>query len=589
MNRICGIFGKSSEGLLTKMVASMNSKSSVKPYIFQAENIRMGVTPIKPGDAKKSQHAVFEDETGVCVFFDGYLYNHDQLRSFLERQGCKLRSASDAELAAQLYRQKGESFMTLLKGTFSLVLWDGDKLLLGRDRLGFKRLFYTEVPGDPSVIFGSEIKSLFQHSEVPRAIDEESLYQQSVLAYIYGLDRTLFKDIKQVPPGCLLVVTPAIDGGGKRFDIQVNRYYDLPEPAAHRALEKDSQLIEFKERLKTALENTCQRYIEKEDIPHGILLSGGLDSSFLASLWAKHSPAPLKTFSVSDSSGLLDLEFSRMVSRTLGTEHMEMEIGFDDFIEAIPLFFSAFENITLGGGMKGFNFHADLASFILSSKVSRYTDIAICGEGSDELFGGYPQHHYPGQFQQEIKESMASVAGSPYDIGDRIEKWIAPPKEKELQMVFDFLLRSHLTNYHLWAGDQGGVANGLDVKLPYLDQEVFDIAAEIPVNWRLHLQIPKYLLKKIAEDYFKDTPMIDILYRKKLALPSGFVELSKRFYAICEKYITPAYRAKHPYGKYLKTSVETLLFDVFYYIFIIHGGIVPADFKLDQIYTRLKW
>lgn len=587
MCAICGIFGASNEETIHEMMEVMKPRGPDGMGVHIDTDILLGVHRLSIVDSKNGNQPIFNETRKSCILFNGEVYNYKHLREKLVKNGHQFSTETDSEVVLHLFEEYGEECVDLLKGMFAFAIWDGQKLFLARDRMGIKPLFYTYLPSEDLFIFGSEIKAIFQHDKVPRDINEKALCEQSVLGYILSSDLTLFEDIKQLCPGTTMSISK--NRVKKKIELCIKPYYKPRTPAPSNESVGDQEIKEMINLLQDKLEECSKLFVSHGELPKGVLLSGGLDSSLLAILCAKHSPIPLHTFSVADSLEHLDLEYARKVSQYINSKHHEIIIDFDEFLNKLPDFVLAYENLSLGGT---FNPFGDFGFYLLSKRASEFVKVAICGEGADELFGGYWMHKYPLGFTDRLKENLECFDPSnPYvlELKEDLKKRFPDRvnKEQYTQNVLDFLLQSAETNYHLWAVDHGSMSHGLEVRVPYLFEDIVQMVIEIPLNLKIHNGTTKYILRKAASKYFEEK-LQDILSREKQALPSGFTNLSKKLANSCEKLITDEYFDEHPFRQYLKNKVDVLMFDLVYCIFIENAGKIPIGFRVEKLYKFEK-
>ncbi|MCZ7384502.1 MAG: asparagine synthase (glutamine-hydrolyzing) [Candidatus Methanoperedens sp.] len=584
MCAICGIFGASNEEAIHKMMEVMKPRGPDGMGVHIDADISLGVHRLSIVDSKNGDQPIFNETRETCILFNGEVYNYKPLREELVNNGHQFSTETDTEVVLHLFEEYGEQCVDLLKGMFAFAIWDGQKLFLARDRMGIKPLFYTFLPTEGLFIFGSEIKSIFQYDKVPRTINEKALCEQSVLGYILSSDLTLFEGIKQLCPGTTMSISK--NRHKNKIDLCIKQYYRLKIPAPSNESAGDQEIKEMINLLQNELEETSKLFVSHSELPKGVLLSGGLDSSLLAILCAKHSPIPLHTFSVADSLEHLDLEYARKVSQFINSKHHEIIIDFDEFLNELPNFVLAYENLSRGGT---FNPFGDFGFYLLSKRASKFVKVAICGEGADELFGGYWMHKYPVGYSGRLKENLESFNPSnPFvcELKEDLKKWFPDDINRELyaQNVLDFLLRSAETNYHLWAVDHGSMPHGLEVRVPYLYEDIVQMVIKFPSKVKIHNGTTKYILRKVADKYFEEKGLQNILSREKLALPSGFTNLSKKLASFCEMLIPDKYYNEHQFRQYLHSKVDVLMFDMLYKIFIDNGGKLPNGFRVNNIY-----
>jgi asparagine synthase (glutamine-hydrolysing) len=315
---------------------------------------------------------------GVWLVFNGEIYNHATLREGLERRGHVYASRTDSETIIHLYEERGLDFVGEIEGDFAIALWDSarERLVLARDRVGVKPLYHHLSDG--RLVFGSEIKSILAHPSVAAEVDEESLYHY--LSFLTTpAPRTLFRGVGKVPAGHMLVF-------GRGGTVETVRYWDALPPAADvngaRAVREEEYRAEILRLLRESIKKRMMA-----DVPFGVFLSGGVDSSANVALMAEQMSRPVETFTVAykDHDELNELDTARETAERFGTNHHEILIGERDMLDFLP----------------GLVFHQDepladpvCVPLYYVSKLARETGTVVVqvGEGSDELFSGYDKY-----------------------------------------------------------------------------------------------------------------------------------------------------------------------------------------------------
>jgi asparagine synthase (glutamine-hydrolysing) len=313
-----------------------------------------------------------EDGT-VWIVYNGEVYNYAELTRSLEARGHRFRTTSDTEAIVHLYEEVGEACVARLQGMFSFAIWDERRrtLLLARDRVGIKPLYYTRTPA--GLLFASEVKALLAHGGVEARIDEEAL--DAFLAYGYTPgDRTVFRDVHKLPAGHYLVARA--DG-----DVRVRQYWDLEFPAERRGGDFDERVGEL-----TALLQRTVRDHMISDVPVGVLLSGGVDSTAILGLAAETTGHPISTFTIGfDAEHCPDERpYARLAAQHFGARHFEMTISPRDFLQAIPRYVWHMEEPVCE--MPG------IALYFVSRLAREHVTVLLSGEGGDEAFGGYQNY-----------------------------------------------------------------------------------------------------------------------------------------------------------------------------------------------------
>jgi asparagine synthase (glutamine-hydrolysing) len=323
-------------------------------------------------DVGAGQQPMSNEDGSIWIVFNGEIYNHNDLRPELEARGHKYRTRCDTETIIHLYEDEGERVAERLHGMFAFAIWDGPRrrLLLARDRLGIKPLYVA--CGGHELLFGSEIKSILAARSSRPSLDEAVLPEYLAGGFVSG-ERTLFDGIHRLLPGHTLTWSPA-DGLTRR------RYWQLPAPASTTPTSFAAAAADLRERLTAAVKRHLM-----SDVPLGVFLSGGLDSSALAAIVSRMAAPPLRTFAV----GFADREanelgYARQVAEWIGSEHRDVVVSPDEFFAALPrLVWHEDEPIA---------FPSSVPLHFVSRLAADHVKVVLTGEGADELFLGYNRY-----------------------------------------------------------------------------------------------------------------------------------------------------------------------------------------------------
>ncbi len=485
----------------------------------------------------------------ITLAYNGEVYNYPALRRTLETRGYHFRSGSDAETVIALYREQGLAFLEELRGMFAFALWDSPRrqLILARDRMGQKPLYYFR--SENRLIFASEIKALLMHPEVPRR--PARALTPLFLAYGYTpTPDTFFEDIHLLPPAHALVCR---DG-----EIQMHRYWSAP-PAASADRKAPSRLADLREELAAILDEAVRLRL-LSDVPLGAFLSGGLDSSLIVALMARHSPERVKTFAIGFSGELSfdETAYARRVATLLDTEHHEFIVN-PDAIDLLPRLVWHHD--------QPFADSSAIPTFLVSKHTRDHVTVALTGDGGDELFAGYERFHaanlaaryrrLPGTVQAGLRYAVRKlpettsyrgiarrarrfIEGASMLPTDAYFSWvrlfddaqiaalldgiapIAPtehfasyfaandPRDFTAQLL-DVNIKTYLPDDLLIKTDRSSMAASLEARAPFLDHHLVEFAARIPSNFKLRGGTTKWLLKQVAADVLPP----DIVHRKK--------------------------------------------------------------------------
>ena len=357
---------------LDRMVDAIRHRGPDDLGTHVAEGVALGVRRLSIVDVDGG-HQPFSNEDGsVWAIQNGELYNHVDVRERLANDGHRFQSRCDTEILPHLYERHGERCFEELRGMFGIAIWDGRRrrAVLGRDRLGIKPLYYA-VAGD-LLVFASELKSVLASGLIEPELDYEAIDAYLAFGFIPA-PRSPIVQVAKLPPGHLLIADPA--------GVRVQRYWEFPEPAPVTGLTLD----EWADGLLEQLDESVRLRL-MADVPVGAMLSGGLDSSLIAALMARHSGGAVKTFSVGfrEAGDANELADARHVANVLGAEHHELELSIaDQTIDLAELVWSMDEPLA---DLSGLGFLA------LSQLAATHVKVALSGQGADELLGGYLKH-----------------------------------------------------------------------------------------------------------------------------------------------------------------------------------------------------
>ncbi|HMJ01846.1 MAG TPA: asparagine synthase (glutamine-hydrolyzing), partial [Conexibacter sp.] len=374
---MCGIGGQAradgsrpAPGLLERMCGAMEHRGPDSRGIHLEDGVGLGIQRLAVIDLVSGDQPIFNEDRSVAVVLNGEIYNHAELRERLQAKGHRFATQGDTEVIAHLYEEEGERFAEHLIGMFGVAVWDARRrqLVLARDRLGKKPLFYAERHGVLS--FASELQSLLQDETISRTPDYRALDLYLALRYVPS-PHSAFQAVRKLPPASRLVYCE----GRARIEPYWRLDY-VPKRTVADERELDEEL---RERLRTAVR---RRLIA--DVPLGAFLSGGVDSAAVVAAMAELSSEPVKTFSIGfDSERLNELPLARLVAERFGTEHHEFMVA-PSAIELLP-------QIVRHHG-EPFADATAIPTFALSQVTRRHVTVALNGDGGDEIFGGYTRY-----------------------------------------------------------------------------------------------------------------------------------------------------------------------------------------------------
>jgi asparagine synthase (glutamine-hydrolysing) len=537
-------------------------------WLSADHRVALGHRRLSIVDLSSAGHQPMSNEDGtVWVTYNGEIYNHRQLRAQLEAAGHVYRSQTDTETIIHLYEDEGPRCVERLHGMFAFGIWDSRKreLFLARDRLGIKPLYYTHLPG--GFLFASEIKALLGHPSVTAELDEEAFFHYLTFASTPA-PLTMFRGIRKLAPAERMIV--GMDGR-TRSDF----FWDpLSEARAEEiALLSDADL---EERLLTLLRSSIAKRM-MADVPFGVFLSGGIDSSTNVALMSELMDEPVRTFSVAfkDHGRYNELEHARTIAKRYATDHHEVIIDDGDFRGflpeliyhqdepiadpvCVPLHFvsrlareSGTIVVQVGEGsdelLHGYQSYVDHARLMrlyweplrksprpvriaagytaaqLSSRLGRglhyATAITNAAEGRLSFWGGFIPYH--GRLKQEVltngrvhPDSYEVVAHFWHEAERRL------PRADLLQKMTYLELKQRLAELLLMRVDKMTMATSVEARVPFLDHELVEFAIALPSRLKVRNGVGKYLLKRAVEGLLPR----EIVYRPKQGFGAPIAE-----------------------------------------------------------------
>lgn len=443
--------------------------------------------------------------TGATIVFNGTIYNYPALRNELIGRGHSFRSTGDTEVILKAYAEWGEACVERLIGMFAFAIWDvrAQRLFLARDRLGIKPLYYSETRN--GFRFASNVQALLAGGDVDSEIDPIALHHHLSLHAVVPAPRTLLKGVRKLPPAHTL----SIGSDGRQ---QMRAYWRLE---ARRPAEPRSEQ-EWIEAIHGALRTAVERRMRIADVPVGVLLSGGLDSSLLVALLAESGVDKLKTFTVGfedqpEEKGS-EFEYSDPVAERYATEHFKFEIPNGEVLTRLPEAVDQMSEPMVAQDAVAF--------YLLSGQVSRHVKAVQSGQGADEVFGGYfwyprmaeaqgtPIERFrPRYFDRDHAEYLRTVMPA-YATEDVTSAYIAerlaePGADEFIDQVLRLDTTTLIVDDPVKRVDNMTMAWGLEARVPFLDHELVELAASMPSELKLRGG-GKYVLKQIARGRIPD-------------------------------------------------------------------------------------
>ena len=559
---MCGICGiatsrggpQISNDILHRMNESISHRGPDEDGFYVNEKVGLASRRLSIIDLTTGTQPISNEDETMRIVFNGEIYNYQELRDYLEKHGHLFRTLSDTEVILHLYEEFGTDCIQHLDGIFAFAIWNEktQELLLARDRMGIKPMYYTHLP-DWQFIFGSEMKSILANPAVERKIDLISLNEYLSYEYV-PTPRTIIRNVWRLEAGHFLIYN--------RRGIEIRAYDSL----SFRQSESRPP-VDWRD-YSASLYNTLRSAVQRElvsDVPIGVLLSGGLDSSMIAALMVDLYPGKVESFTIGFEEGSFDeSQYARKVARHLNTQHNEMVLTSKKAVELVGEISNFLD--------EPFADSSIIPTYLLSRFARQKVKVVLGGDGGDELFAGYPtvlSHRLIGYYERlvpwvlrayvaprvmdHLKVSFDNISldfrlrrflagrGVPLitrhqrwlgsfvdeEKASLLQSWVKPvlretyyqsyeyarysdAKEPLNQVLFNDL-KTYLEGDILYKVDRASMAASLEVRVPFLNREVVRFANDLPLDLKLHNFTGKFLLKKMMRGRLPD----DIIRRSK--------------------------------------------------------------------------
>jgi len=549
---MCGIAGvlnydSDPEHLLSQMISMINYRGPDETGVYLDDRVAMGHARLSIIGLGDGIQPICNEDGTIWIVFNGEIFNYPELKTELQSRGHIFKTGTDTEVLIHIYEEFGSSCLERLNGQFAFAIWDGvrEELFLARDRVGIRPLHYCQI--GEKFLFASEIKALFLDPSVPREIDPTALFQIFTL-WTTLTPKTVFKDIYELPPGHFMLLRQG------RI-VQLAPFWTIPyyPPESRWRGTFDEALEELRHLLTDAI-----RIRLRADVPVGAYLSGGLDSSIITSLISGNFNNNLRTFSLSFSDKAFDeTEYQQQMVGHLKTDHSQVLISNEDIKEnfpkvlwhcekpvlrtaPVPMFLLSrlvrrnnFKVVLTGEGADeifgGYNIfkEAKVRAFWSRNPDSRFRPrllerlypyifknpsrgraylqkfFAVTGNGfNDPLFSHRIRWENTGKNSTFFSKEFISSLDGYHPETDICEHLPADFKNRDLLARAQYLeMEIFLSNYLLSSqGDRVGMANSLELRLPFLDFRVIDFAMRLPPEWKIKVLKEKHILKKAFEN-----------------------------------------------------------------------------------------
>jgi len=634
---ICGFYdpGENKNELLQKMLDILSHRGPDEASRFTYASFYLGHRRLAIIDLQTGSQPIFNEDKTIAVIFNGEIYNFQVFRKKLIEQGHQFYTKTDTEILVHFYEEHGTDFLPWLNGIFAFALLDMKKhqLLLARDQFGVKPLHYFF--DGKHLVFASEQKAILLHPAVPREVNLQAFHQQINLRYTQSQE-TLFKGIHRLPPAHYLL----FDGN----NIQVKRYWQLQvEP--NLSMKEEEAIEQFHFYVRQAVERQLIA-----DVPLGVYLSGGMDSSTLVQKMHELGVPEIHTFTLGFNEPTDEFSDAEIVARHFHTNHHTLTLELEPMKKFPAVIWHAEEpKINL------------LQGYYLSSFVRSFITVALGGLGGDELFAGYDIHRYmyplrwwhkhmPSWLQKLFKwksdfifnlqhrsglmkldeyrrglqmllatgniERAYLILRNAWDYDDayfdtiyhpaisttmkkearRVREEFAPlfnasSHSDPLEQVFFVELHSKMVNDYLLTEDRMSMAHSVEERVPFLDLDLVKFGFSIPVNLKMKNNQTKYLFRKAMQGYLPDP----ILHKKKWGFTvNPYLQFQKDLKRTAEKILTPSFIEKQGIFNYafiekiLHTPPSPKLRWHYNYLWIVMGLAIWEDMFIRNRYFENK-
>lgn len=525
---------------LKSMTAALAHRGPDDEGYFHSPQAGLGSRRLSIIDLAGGRMPIANEDGSLQIIFNGEIYNFPELRQFTSKKGHSFRTDSDTEVILHLYEEFGANALQYLSGIFAIAIWDlrRRRLFLARDRMGVKPLYYWA--SDKELMFASELKSLMANQDLSREVDYNSLSEYLSYEYV-PTPNTILKDVYRLEPGSYLL-----------FDqkaLAVKSYWrlSLGKSESHPA-------VDWRDYVQAA-DQILRQAVKQElvsDVPVGVFLSGGVDSSVIAALMAETYPGTVQSFSIGFNEPSFDeSRYSRLMANRLGTDHNELIVDASMALGLIPSLCDFLD--------EPFGDSSIIPSYFLSKLTSEKVKVVLAGDGGDELFAGYPTlvgHRLIQYFEaltpwklralvvprvlEKMPVSFENLSldfklrrffsGRGVSLLARHHRWLGSFTDQEKDLLIQDWLKSVLRDTYtqsylhdlecdarlalnrilyndlkmylegdiLFKVDRASMANSLEVRVPLLNKSVVDFALALPLDLKLRRLTSKYLFKKVA-------------------------------------------------------------------------------------------
>ncbi len=545
----CGFTGNiaDKENVIIDMMNKIIHRGPDSAGTHISDEVTLGFRRLSIIGLEDGAQPIYNEDKSIVIVFNGEIYNYQPLKEELIKKGHTFYTHADTEVLIHLYEEKKEDMLNDLRGMFAFTIYDSNtgELFAARDFFGIKPYYYTQVGGN--LIFGSEIKSFLPHPDFKKEVNTVAL--ENYLTFQYSvLEETFFKGVYKLMPGHYLKY--------KKGNLEIKRYF---QPEFQPAKREETGLQDTIQKVEDIMLDSVGMHTVVSDVEVGSFLSSGVDSSFVASTFRKGMDLSSgKTFTVGfDYEKYNEIGYAEALSDHVGIKNYSKIISTDEY----------------WNNLGKVQYHMDepladpsaIALFFVSKLASKYVKVALSGEGADEFFGGYNIYREPMDLAitrilpKPLRKALAAIAkklpagikGRSYIIRaamDLEERFIGNAKmfsETEREAILknptgkynhkeitgpyyeftknlDDVTRMQFIDLNLWMvgdillkADKMSMANSLEVRVPFLDKEVFEVARKIPSDYRVNRRATKYAFRMATKKYLPE----EVASKKKLGFP----------------------------------------------------------------------
>ncbi len=582
------------EAVLHSMCERIVHRGPNSEGIWMDETVALGMRRLSVIDLKTGDQPVYSEDRSIVVMMNGELYNYREVRATLEKRGHKFVTQTDTEIVPHLYQEYGDDFVDHINGMFAITLWDTRKkrLVIARDRFGEKPVYYGVFDG--KLLYASEPKALLAHPSVKPELNLDAFRQYLSFDYIPA-PHSIYKGISKLPAAHIMTV--------ENGEVKTRRYWNLTFSKNGHTPSLENAAVELRDLLSDAV-----RMRLVADVPLGILLSGGIDSSAVAAFAVEHATERVKTFSIGFEEDSFDeTKFARQVAAHLGTDHHEEKLSAATAGDLISEIGTWLDEPLSDGSL--------IPTYLLAQFVRKHVTVALGGDGGDELFAGYPMYYGHkvagayGSIPQFLRSGVIEpivrmlpvstknlsfdykakrfVKSANYETVMRHHSWFGSfsldeqrplltenvlasgsgdiyggPKAllgicdatDEIERMQYLDMNFYMAEDILTKVDRASMAVSLETRAPFLDPRVGQFAASLPLDYKLRGNKGKYILKRAVKDLLPKT----ILTRSKKGFGIPIAEwLKGRLNPLMHDLLSPA-RLKDQ-GLFEPSYVETLI------------------------------